>query len=134
MTRFTPDNITKLEPGEIFVFGSNIQGVHGAGAAKTARRMFGAKPGVGIGFSGQCYAIPTRSYSGRQFTTLTLKIIRLHVATFLNDARFYPNNTFLVTKIGCGFAGLSAEKIAPMFKGHPDNVILPKEFHDIIHP
>jgi hypothetical protein len=131
--RFTPDRITKLEPGEIFVFGSNVQGVHGAGAAKDAARLFGAKRGIGIGFTGQCYAIPTRSYKGGSFTTLPLKSINMHVNTFLADASAMPGNVFLVTQIGCGYAGLSPEKIAQMFKVHPANVILPKSFHDIIH-
>lgn len=131
--RFTPDNITRLAPDEIFVFASNIQGIHGAGAAKTAARLFHAKSGTGFGFTGQCYAIPTRSYNGARFRTLSLGNIRVHVTEFLEDARSSPDKTFLVTKIGCGYAGLNATQIAPMFKGHPANVILPKEFHDILH-
>jgi len=133
MTRFTPDPITNLAPGEIFVFGSNVQGIHGAGAARTAARLFGARPGVGAGYTGRCYAIPTRSYKSGKFKTMPLHYILSHVINFLADASHTPGNTYLVTKLGCGYAGYTPEDIAPMFNGHPSNVVLPKEFHDIIY-
>jgi hypothetical protein len=131
--RFTPDNITSLREGEIFVFGSNAQGIHGAGAARIAAKMFGAKPGVGAGFTGQCYAIPTRSYKAGKLKTMPLHFIIPHVKNFLGDASYTMDKTYLVTKIGCGYAGYTPADIAPMFKGAPSNVVLPKEFQDIIN-
>ncbi len=121
----TPENITKLEPDEVFVFGSNLAGIHGAGAAKTALLYFGARYGVGEGFTGQCYAIPTKD---RNIETLSIEAIAKHVHKFLRVAALLPDKTFLVTKIGCGLAGYTPADIGPLFKGAPPNVILPKEF------
>ena len=56
---YTPENITSLGQDEVFVFGSNLQGIHAGGAARTAMRLFGAKKGQGVGMQGQSYAIPT---------------------------------------------------------------------------
>lgn len=127
--KYTDEYITKLKPNEIFVFGSNLKGVHGAGAAKLARESFGAKMGVAIGITGQCYAIPTKDES---IFTLPLTRIEEYVIDFLDYAKETPDKVFLVTQIGCGLAGYTPEDIAPMFKNHPNNVIIPKEFHEII--
>lgn len=121
----TPDYITELKPNEIFVFGSNLAGIHGAGAARIARLLFGAKYKVGVGFTGQCYAIPTKDH---MIVTLPLEEIDKHVGKFLMIAWDFPDRIFLVTKIGCGLAGYKPRQIAPMFRHHPPNVILPKEF------
>lgn len=125
--RTTSDNITKLEPNEVFVFGSNEAGVHGAGAAKLALCEFGAEWGNGIGLQGQSYAIPTKDFDIR---TLSLDIIKHYIDEFLEFAEYTPNSIFLVTEIGCGLAGYSAKDIAPMFRGASDNVILPQVFHN----
>lgn len=122
---FSPAHITRLAPNEVFVFGANTRGAHGAGAAKTARVKFGAEPGVGEGPTGQCYAIPTKDYN---IQTLPLEAISFSVAQFLKYARQHPELTFLVTAIGCGLAGYSPKQIAPMFAGAPENVRLPVEF------
>jgi hypothetical protein len=121
----TPENIATLAPNEIFVFGSNLAGIHGAGAARVAVEKFGAVYGHGEGPQGRCWAIPTKD---RNIKTLPLDRIAGFVARFLEAARKTPELTFLVTKIGCGLAGYEPRDIAPMFRDAPANVILPIEF------
>jgi hypothetical protein len=117
--------ITELKPNQIFVFGSNLAGRHRAGAAKDAMLYFEAKFFKGEGPTGRCYAIPTKDHN---LKTRPLKEIEESVSTFLNYARSYPEYEFIVTPVGCGLAGYTPEQIAPMFWGHPKNVILPDEF------
>ena len=102
----------------IFVFGSNLSGVHGAGAAKYAVDHYGARMGQGIGLHGQSYAIPTK---GHLIETLPIPLIWAHVGDFKDIAASYPSTIFRVTQIGCGLAGYTAEQIAPMFKSAPKN-------------
>lgn len=109
----------------IFVFGSNLAGRHGRGAAKAAVEKYGAIYGQGIGLQGSSYAIPTKD---RYIKTLPLYIIANYVKDFLTFANSHPELTFQVTPIGCGLAGYSPEQIAPMFKGAPNNCILPEIF------
>ncbi|WP_111719685.1 hypothetical protein [Homoserinimonas sp. OAct 916] len=111
--------ITELSPGEVFVFGSNASGQHGAGAARTAYERFGAVWGEGHGLHGQSYAIDTMS---------GFETIRDEVLTFLEFAVKHPDLRFLVTKIGCGIAGFTPDQIAPLFAHAPSNVVLPDEF------
>lgn len=120
----TPEKITSLLPNEIFVFGSNLAGRHGLGAAKVALK-FGAKLGYGVGHFGQTYAIPTKDNFIR---TLPLEEIELHVHAFKRHASQNPGLTFLVTPIGCGLAGYNPRDIAPMFKDSPPNAIMPESF------
>jgi hypothetical protein len=117
--------ITKLKPNQIFVFGSNQAGRHGKGAAKFAKQHFGAKPGVGEGPTGQCYAIPTKDHKlrERQLTSIFKSVRR-----FLAYAEEHPELEFKVTPIGCGYAGYRPKQIAPLFAGNPSNVKLPPEF------
>jgi hypothetical protein len=110
---------------DIFVFGSNRAGRHGAGAAKYALEKHGAIYGQGEGLQGNSYAIPTKDFF---IQTLPLSEIQKHVDTFLHYARLMPNLTFNVTAIGCGLAGYKAEDIAPMFADAPTNCILPERF------
>jgi hypothetical protein len=131
--RYTPENITELGPNDVFVFGSNQAGIHGAGAAKLALK-WGAKMGRGDGYYGQTYAIPTKNDN---IETLPLSVIGTYVQDFLRAARRIPYMNFIVTKIGCGLAGYQSKDIAPLFidpiyKSVPDNVILPREFVEII--
>lgn len=119
------NRITKLEPNQIFVFGSNRAGRHGAGAAEDARIYFGAQTGCGEGRTGQAYAIPTKD---TRLKTLPLIEIQESVEGFLSYARLNPSLEFLVTPIGCGLAGYKPHQIAPMFWDAPENVILPPEF------
>ncbi len=125
--RITPRDITSLKDGEVFVFGSNKEGLHGGGAAYIAFKEFGAEWGVGIGMTGRCYAIPTMDGS--------IDIIRSHVEDFTAYAKAHPRLTFLVTPIGCGIAGWKAGQIAPLFADASalDNVTLPQEFWDILN-
>ena len=104
---YTPERITELRENEIFVFGSNLAGAHGGGAALLAYRKFGAVWGQGVGLQGQSYGIPTM-HGG-------VETIRPYVDEFIAFAKQHPELTFLVTKIGCGIAGFSVAEIAPLF-------------------
>lgn len=119
---YTPERILSLRENEVFVFGSNLAGAHGGGAARLAYRQFGAEWGKGIGLQGQAYAIPTMQGG--------VETIRPYVEEFVLFARRHEELTFFVTRIGCGIAGFKDEEIAPLFKaavGAP-NIILPREF------
>ena len=105
--RITPDNITNLKDNEIFVFGSNLAGMHGGGAARIAVGKFGAVMGQGVGLQGQSYAIPTMQGG--------VETIAPYVDEFLDFAKEHPEMIFLVTRIGCGIAGFTDEEIAPLF-------------------
>ena len=106
----------------IFVFGSNLAGRHGKGAALAARQLHGAIYGQGIGMQGNSYAIPTK---GQHLEILPLNVIKQHVDTFITYATEHPELTFQVTKIGCGLAGYNESQIAPLFSKAPKNCILP---------
>jgi hypothetical protein len=125
----SPDNITELKDNEVFVFGSNEAGIHGAGAAKLAREKFGAEGGNGFGLQGKSYAIPTKDYN---IITLDLIEIKDYVNSFLLFAKERMDLIFLVTEIGCGLAGYHPRDIAPLFKNASENVFLPKRFVDIL--
>lgn len=107
----------------IFVFGSNLAGRHGKGAALTAAKEYGAVYGVGFGRTGGAYAIPTK---GDNLRPLPLDHIRIYVSRFLLYARMNPELRFNVTRIGCGLAGYTDAQIGPMFTGAPDNCDLPE--------
>lgn len=124
-TRTTPPDIRSLEPGEIFVFGSNTEGRHGKGAAKFAMQKFGARWGAAEGLTGRCYALPT---VGHRLSKMSLAEIAAHVARFRRFAILNPELTFLVTEVGCGLAGHKVKDIAPMFSDMPTNVVLPARF------
>lgn len=119
---FTPEDIYELKPNEIFVFGSNLAGSHGGGAARLAYNRFGAIWGQGVGLQGQSYGIPTM-HGG-------VDAIKPYVDDFIEFAKQHPEYTFLVTKIGCGIAGFTTEEIAPLFQNAIDveNIILPESF------
>lgn len=131
--------------GEIFVFGSNLAGVHGAGAAWVAKSSFGAKLGLGVGPSGQSYAIPTKD---QKINTLPIEIIELYVNQFLDFVQLHHDYDermrhfvsgheplqFFITSIGCGLAGYKPLQIAPMFKGAPSNCSFPDTWKHILEP
>lgn len=102
----------------IFVFGSNLAGIHGAGAAKYALKYEGAIWGQGTGRQGNSFAIPTKD---RNIQTLSLKDIQWYVDRFIVYARYSLNLDFKVTQIGCGLAGYKSEQIASMFNDAPEN-------------
>jgi hypothetical protein len=106
----------------IFVFGSNLAGRHGKGAALFARTNYAAEYGVGVGRTGMAYAIPTKD---ERIVTLPLERIAPYVRTFLDYAQAHPELEFMVTRIGCGLAGYSDDQIAPMFADAPSNCQLP---------
>jgi hypothetical protein len=113
----------------IFVFGSNLAGIHGAGSAQHARLHYGAVYGLGVGPQGKSYAIPTKDSN---LNVLDLEVIQLYVRQFLSYAKQNHQETFNVVSIGCGLAGFRPEQIAPMFRGHPMNVILTDEFNQVL--
>ena len=125
-TEYTPEYITELQPDEIFVFGSNLAGLHCGGAARIAVQRFGAIWGQGVGLQGQCYAIPTM-HGG-------VEAIRPYTDEFIGFAQQHPELTFYVTRIGCGIAGFSDDEIAPLFRRAlaEKNIILPKSFADCL--
>ena len=124
--RITPEWIDTLKDNEIFVFGSNLQGMHGGGAARVARLRFGAVLGNGVGIQGQSYAIPTMQGG--------VETIRPYVDDFIAYAQQHPSLHFLVTPIGCGIAGFEPEDIAPLFEGAKavKNISLPESFWEVI--
>ena len=124
--KYTPENIEKLGEDEVFVFGSNLAGMHLGGAAKTAVKRFGAVMGQGVGMQGQSYAIPTMQGG--------VETIKPYVDNFIALAREWDQTTFYVTRIGCGIAGFSDEEIAPLFAEAMDhyNVRLPESFVKVI--
>jgi hypothetical protein len=113
----------------IFVFGSNLAGRHGKGAALEARDAYGAQYGVGVGRTGNAYAIPTKDCS---LNVLPLRTIKAFVTQFIEYAVLNPHLEFQVTDIGCGLAGYTPEQIAPMFKGAPSNCIFSSEFEEVM--
>lgn len=117
------------KPNHVFVFGSNLAGIHGAGAARAALRKYGAIWGCGIGFQGRSYAIPTKD---ENIKTLPLYEIKKHVEQFLKYAKSHPEITFVLTPIGCGLAGYSPSQIAPFFKDASKNVLMPNQFSEFI--
>lgn len=124
--KYTPENIEELGEDEVFVFGSNLAGMHLGGAAKTAVKRFGAVMGQGVGMQGQSYAIPTMQGG--------VETIKPYVDNFIALAREWDQTTFYVTRIGCGIAGFSDEEIAPLFAEAMDlyNVRLPESFVKVI--
>lgn len=114
---------------EIFVFGSNLAGRHGAGAAKFAHEKLGAVMGVGEGLTGHTYAIPTKD---AQIQMMDWDEIREHVHKFVTFAHDHPELTFKVTQIGCGLAGWRREQIAPLFVNAPDNCMFDSEWWVIL--
>ena len=124
--RVTPEWIDTLAENEVFVFGSNLAGMHGGGAARVAFLRFGAKMGQGVGLQGRSYAIPTMQGG--------VETIRPYVDEFIEFAKNHPEKRFLVTPIGCGIAGFEPEDIAPLFEKARDaeNICLPKSFCDFL--
>ena len=119
---FTPERISELKADEVFVFGSNLAGMHGGGAAYVAWRQFGAEIGVGVGLRGQSYAIPTMQGG--------VDTIKPYVDGFISFSGMHPELFFYVTRIGCGIAGFRDKEIAPLFSEalHRNNICLPESF------
>lgn len=126
----TPENILQLNSNEIFVFGSNLAGKHGLGAAKQALQ-FGAKYGKGLGLHGKTFAVPTKD---KFLKTLPIDDIEHYVSYLLAFVLAHNNLHYLITKIGCGLAGYSPVQIAPIFYNFRNikNVSLPQSFINIL--
>lgn len=125
----TPESITELAENEVFVYGSNTAGINGAGAALQAKNVWGAKNGVGEGFTGRmncCYALPTLDWNGGQLTKRSHGELMRSVTRFYRAAHIYPKKTFLLTKVGCGLAGYDESYMKQFFAETPANVIKPE--------
>lgn len=126
------------EPEWVFVFGSNLDGRHGKGAALAARNEYGAKYGVAKGLQGRSYAIPTKGHQIASadkrivFAELGLAEIWGNVQVFLEDARAMPERMFMVTRIACGLAGRPDALIAPMFLKAPGNCSFAEEWRHVL--
>ena len=123
---FTPERITSLRPNEIFVFGSNLGGFHGGGAAALAYRSFGAVWGQGEGLQGQSYALPTM--------VQTVAEMQPYVDRFIACAQLHPELKFYLTEVGCGIAGFTVNEVAPLFAKALDvpNIVLPERFFRVL--
>jgi hypothetical protein len=116
--KFHLDGTRPDEGAAVFVFGSNLAGLHGAAAAKVATKYYGARYYSAVGRQGQSYAIPTKN---ERLMSLPRALIKVQVNIFLEYARATPKEQFFCTRIGCGLAGYKDKDIAPMFEGAPDN-------------
>ena len=127
LMRIAPNHISILQSDEIFVFGSNLAGMHGGGAARMACKQFGAIWGQGVGLQGQSYAIPTMQGG--------IETIKPYVDQFIEFAKQNPRFKFLVTEIGCGIAGFTVEEIAPLFSEARtvENIYLPERFWMVLN-
>ena len=123
--RIASDRIAQLGAKEVFVFGSNVQGMHGGGAAWYAHKNFGAEWGVGEGLTGRTYALPTMEGKAS---------LKRSVENFIACARQHQEMIFLVTAVGCGIAGYTPTEVAPLFKDAAalENVYLPQVFWDCL--
>ena len=114
---------------EIFVFGSNLAGRHGKGAALYAHNNHGAIYGQGVGLQGNSWAIPTKD---ENLKVLSFDKIEKYVKQFLKFAKRNKDYIFKLSNVGCGLAGYKPEQIAPLFKNCPDNIIMSSEFKKVI--
>lgn len=122
-------NVYMENPRAVFVFGSNLQGIHGAGAARDAVKQWGARWGIGHGLEGRSYAIPTKD---ARFRSLPLTEIARYATRFRSDAILHPELLFILTRVGCGLAGYTDRQIAPLFRGVPRNVKVPTGWDRLI--
>lgn len=120
---------SKPDSNQIFVFGSNLAGIHGAGAAQAARLFYGAVTGIGRGPAGRTYAIPTKSFS---IETMELERIKPEIEEFIQYTKDHPEYEFFVTRVGCGLAGYHDKDIAPMFKGCGDNCSFAEQWKEYL--
>lgn len=127
--QYHEDGTLPDDDSTIFVFGSNLAGIHGAGAARVAFQRFGARPGVGEGLTGRSYAIPTKN---RHIMTLPLEAVVGAVNRFIDFANNNPNMQFWVTRIGCGLAGFENKEIAPLFTNAPSNCNMPLDWKQFL--
>lgn len=118
-------------PNWVFVFGSNLAGRHGLGAAKFAKMHYGAQYGkkFAVGHVGRSYAIPTK---GEELEVLCLDVIAIYCKDFVSYAKSHPLLTFELTPVGCGLAGYKDQQVAPLFQGLPENVIVPDRWKKYI--
>lgn len=124
--------ITELKPNEIFVFGSNTQGRHGAGAAKLALNKFGAIYGQAEGLQGQSYGFITKNLTGGE-PTINKAFLQSQALKLIECAKNNPTKTFLLTAVGCGLAGFPPRYMAQFFSTNlPSNIVLPVEFRDYV--
>ena len=110
---------------EIFVFGSNLSGIHGAGAARFAHKNHGAEWGVGEGLTGDSYALPTK---GLNISFMPLKEVGMAIRRFVQFAKDHPELLFRLTPVGCGLAGFNREDILSFLDDVPENVVFDRHW------
>ncbi len=126
IVRYHPDNsLPPSGPEWVWVFGSNLAGRHGAGAAKVAKVSFSAQFGCGRGPTGRAYAIPTKDAN---LKVIEIDQIEQSIADFILYAKLHPELSFFVTRVGCGLAGYKDEQIASYFINAPENCSLPVQW------
>lgn len=113
---------------EVFVFGSNLAGKHGAGAAKQALK-YGARWGQGAGLMGRSFAIPTKDMD---IETMPIENIKPYIERFKKVTLEHPYAKFFVTRIGCGLAGYKDHQIAPLFRGCGSNCSFPENWKEFL--
>lgn len=113
----------------VFVFGSNLSGIHGAGSAKLAHAKFGAVWGKGNGYYGNSYALPTKGYN---ITFMDIATVKRYVNEFIQFASNNMDKTFKVTQVGCGLAGFNKKDIASLFKNAPSNCYFDTQWKEIL--
>ena len=119
----TPENITYLDPEEIFIFGSNRRGEHAGGAARLAHEKFGAEWGISEGLTGQCYAFCTLE---PEMTKVGQRMLEKQRNRLFSTCRALPEKVFLLTKVGCGIAGFAEKEMIALFKDSPSNLVKPE--------
>jgi len=115
---------TQPQHDEVFVFGSNLAGVHGAGAAKQAVK-YGARHGHGVGLNGRTYAIPTKDHD---IKTMPLNLIKPYIERFVKFTNEHSKVKFFITRVGCGLAGYKDADIVPLFRGCSGNCSFPEQW------
>lgn len=123
------NKVSSIPKEHVFVFGSNLSGIHGAGSAKLAHAKFGAVWGKGEGFAGNSYALPTK---GINISFIELDLVKVYVNEFLKFARNNMDKTFKVTQVGCGLAGFTKEEIAPLFKDATTNCFFDTQWKEFL--
>lgn len=129
----TPDANT------IFVFGSNPEGRHGAGAAKIARKQFGAIYGQGEGLQGSAYALPTKDLrvtENRGLRSISESQIIENIKKLYETARQNPDKQFKVAYRNTdraslnGYTGLEMIDMFLKAGSIPTNIVFSKEWVD----
>lgn len=131
------DLIKTLPENGIFTFGSNPQGIHGAGAAAVAKQYFGAIHGQGYGRMGQSYGIITKDLSKKKHPSIKSKYIKEQILDLYVYAESNPNLDFYIaySSKGSYLSGYTPEQMANMFSSQkpiPPNIVFEEGFSKLL--